>query len=296
MSNSFPRIVLTGANGQIGTSLHHHPRATAFHLMTYSHAELDITDFSSVENALTKLAPDVVINVAAYTAVDKAEQERELAMRANQLGAKHLAIACKHNQIPLIHLSTDYIFDGTTPSPYQENDKANPINVYGESKWLGEQAVREHCEQHVILRVSGVFSEYGNNFVKSILRLAKEKKELRVVADQVTCPTYAGDIASALFSIVQQTPHFGTYHYCNASPVSWHQFATAIIHTAKQYQPLLVEEVKAITTADFPTLATRPAYSVLNCEKIEKDFGIKQAKWDDALTTVIPQLLKRNPS
>jgi dTDP-4-dehydrorhamnose reductase len=233
-----------------------------------------------------------VINAAAYTAVDKAEQEADQAILVNHLGAQNLAIACKKNQVPLIHLSTDYIFDGAHTCPYQEDDKENPTNVYGHSKWLGEQAVREQCEQHIILRVSGIFSQYGHNFLKTMLRLAQEKKELRVVADQITCPTYAGDIASVLFSIMQQSLHWGTYHYCNAGPVSWHQFATTIIQTAKQYQHLLVEEIKAISTSHYPTLAKRPAYSVLDCSKIENEMGIKQSMWRDALSVVILPLVQ----
>lgn len=294
MNNYFRKILITGANGQVGSSLRHHARVSDFHLIPCGRAELDITQFASIESAIKKYSPDVVINTAAFTAVDQAEQDKELAMRANFQGARHLAIACQKHLIPLIHLSTDYIFDGTNTLPYQENDKACPINVYGESKWLGEQAIREHCEQHVIVRVSGIFSEYGNNFVKTMLRLANTKKELRVVADQITCPTYASDIANALFSIVQQNQRSGTYHYCDTNPVSWYQFATAIIQIAKQSQALLVTEVKAITTSEYPTRAIRPAYSVLNCDKIVSHFAIKQGRWDDALATIIPQLLK-NP-
>jgi len=294
MKSFLPKILLTGANGQMGMALRYHPRAAEFHLIACSHKDLDITHSVSIENAILKFYPDVIINTAAYTAVDKAEQERERVLFVNHIGAKQLAITCKQHQIPLFHLSTDYVFDGTSSSPYREEDKTNPINVYGESKWLGEQAIRENCEQHTILRVSGIFSEYGHNFLKTMLRLANEKKELKVVSDQITCPTYAGDIANALFSIVvQQHSRWGTYHFCNADPVSWQQFAASIIHVANQYQPLLIKEVKAISTADYPTLATRPAYSVLNCDKVNTHFGIKQTSWRDALTTIIPLLIRK---
>jgi dTDP-4-dehydrorhamnose reductase len=292
MSTYLPRILLTGANGQIGMALRHHPRSAEVKLMPCSHTELDITDTSSILHAIAAFSPDIIINTAAYTAVDKAEQEREQVLRINHAGAENLAQACKKNAVPLIHLSTDYIFDGQQEAPYKEHEKANPVNTYGLSKWLGEEAIRTQYEQHIILRVSGIFSEYGNNFLKTILRLAQEKKELRIVADQITCPTYAGDIADLLFSIVQQLPRFGTYHYCNAAPLSWHQFATCIIQIAKEHQDILVEEVKSITTSEYPTLAQRPAYSVLDCSKIEKEMGLTQKKWNKALAAIIPQLLR----
>lgn len=291
MSNSLPKILLTGANGQIGMALRHHTRSAEYLFSPCSHTALDITDINSIMAAITDFAPDIVINTAAYTAVDKAEKEQEQAMQVNYIGAQNLALVCQKMNVPLIHLSTDYVFDGHHSSPYQEDEKASPLNVYGQSKWLGEQAIREECQHHVILRVSGVFSEYGNNFLKTILKLAREKKELRIVADQITCPTYAGDIAHVLFSMVQQLPRFGTYHYCNAAPVSWHAFATTIVQIAKKHQPLLVEEIKSISTSEYPTLARRPLYSVLDCHKIEKETGLNQTLWSKALAAIIPQLI-----
>lgn len=293
MKNSLSKILITGANGQLGMALRHHPRAASYHLIPCSHADLDITDPASIQRAITTFSPDMVMNCAAYTAVDKAEQDLKQALNVNYIGAQNLAIACDTNEIPLIHVSTDYVFDGTHTIPYQEHDLACPINVYGDTKWRGEQVIREACKQHIVLRVSGVFSEYGNNFLKTILRLAQEKKELRIVADQITCPTYAGDIADVLFTIAQYPSRFGTYHYCNTAPVSWHQFATAIVQIANTHQSMLVEEIKAIRTSDYPTAAKRPAYSVLDCSKIKNDFNIQQSTWNEALSHVIPTLLRQ---
>ncbi len=176
MKNSLSKILITGANGQLGMALRHHPRAASYHLIPCSHADLDITDPASIQRAITTFSPDMVMNCAAYTAVDKAEQDLKQALNVNYIGAQNLAIACDTNEIPLIHVSTDYVFDGTHTIPYQEHDLACPINVYGDTKWRGEQVIREACKQHIVLRVSGVFSEYGNNFLKTILRLAQEKK------------------------------------------------------------------------------------------------------------------------
>jgi dTDP-4-dehydrorhamnose reductase len=290
MKNYLPKVLITGGNGQLASALCHHPMAQAFHLMPCSRVEMDIANITSVTHAITIFNPDIIINTAAYTAVDKAEQDREQALRVNHLGAQHLAITCKERQIPLIHISTDYVFDGTHTTPYREDDATHPANFYGKSKCLGEETVRERCEQHIILRVSGVFSEYKNNFLKTILHLAQKRKELRIVADQITCPTYAGDIAHTLFTIVQNKPQWGTYHYCNTEPVSWYQFGVAIIEAARKHQSLLVEDTKAITTAAYPTAAKRPAYSVLDCGKIEKELGIIRPSWKNALASIVPLL------
>lgn len=291
MKTYLPNILITGGHGQLGTVLSQHLIAKQFPVIIASRDILDITDCNAIQHAITTYSPDIIINSAAYTAVDKAENEIEQVLRINHLGAQHIARACAKNQIPLLHISTDYIFDGTKSLPYIEADAANPINVYGKSKWLGEEAVREECEQHIILRVSAVFSEYGHNFLKSILRLATERNELNIVADQFTCPTYAGHIADAITQIIPQLSSWGTYHYCDATPVSWHQFATAIINAAKSYQPLRVKSINSITTAEYPTLAKRPAYSVLACEKINNHFGVNQAEWMSAIQMIVKRIM-----
>lgn len=273
MNISLIKVLITGGNGQVARTLSLHPRAREFQLIGCVRKDLDITSVVSINNAIAKFTPQVIINTAAYTAVDKAEKEIDLANLHNHLGAENLACACEEHQIPLIHLSTDYIFDGTKKAAYLEDDTANPINQYGKSKWLGEQAVSKQCKQHIILRVSGVFSEHGNNFFNTMLKLAQNKTEIRVVADQITCPTYAGDIADAIFSIIKKPGHWGSYHYCSTPEISWHQFAEAILH----------RDVTAITTAEYPTAAKRPAYSVLDCTKIETVFGITQPSWQQAI-------------
>ena len=203
------------------------------------------------------------------------------------MGALELAMACAEAQIPLIQLSTDYIFDGNQTSPYTETDPANPLNIYGESKWLGEEAVRQHLPEHIILRVSGVFSEFGSNFLKSILRLAKEKEELRIVTDQITCPTYAGEIASALFSIIDKTPAWGTYHYCSDKPISWYDFARAIVNEAKKHTTISTKKINAIPTTDYPTPAKRPLNAVLDCSKAKAQLSLNLTNCLDELPRLI---------
>lgn len=291
MTNYLPNILITGGNGQIGSVLQQTADLTTFKIRACSHKEMDITDSTSIQNAITRFSPDFLINTAAYTAVDKAEQNIIACLRVNQLGAKNLAIACKKNKIILIHLSTDYVFDGKKKTPYHEENTPHPINIYGETKWQGEQAIREYCEQHIILRVSGVFSEHGHNFVKTILQLAKEQEKLSIVGDQITCPTDAANIARVIYRMIKQPSKYGTFHYCDLQPVSWYQFAVAIIEEAKKYQSLSVKEVTAISMLARPTLAKRPAYSVLDCNKLKKNYGIEQHFWKQGLKRVINKLL-----
>lgn len=291
MTNYLPKLLITGAHGQLATTMMRHPLAQAFHLIPCSRAELDITDESALRRVLNHHKPSLVINTAAYTAVDKAQTESSQALLVNAIGAKNLAQYCGAAGIPLIHVSTDYIFDGRQTQPYREDDTPHPINVYGETKLVGEQAIREHCGEHVILRTSGVFSEFGHNFLKTMLRLATEKETLNVVDDQITCPTYTGDIAQALFTIAKQ-PVWGTYHYCSTPPVSWFHFAADIIAQARCLQPLKISRVNAITTAQYPSAAKRPAYSVLDCAKIKQDYGLAAPSWQTAVQQIIPILLK----
>jgi dTDP-4-dehydrorhamnose reductase len=286
-----PKILITGAQGQVATALCQHELAQHFNIQACTRVQLDITSPASIHQMITQCSPDIIVNTAAYTAVDKAEQYTEQSLLANHIGARNLAMACQQLQIPLIHLSTDYIFDGTSSSPYTEENAANPINQYGESKWLGEQAIRSQCEQHVIVRVSGVFSEFGTNFFKTILKLAAEREELRIVADQITCPTYAGHIAGAIFSLLNRELKWGTYHYCDQYAVSWHEFASTIIQEAKLYKPLRVKTIHAISTAEYPTAAKRPAYSVLACNKIKNTYNIQQAEWKHAVKQLIRPML-----
>ena len=287
------KILITGSRGQLGSTLIHHEEARSFEMIALSHRELDISNPSSIHHAITTYHPNLLINTAAYTQVDQAEKEKNLATQTNDHGVRHLAAACKKFKIPLLHFSTDYIFDGLKSSPYSEEDAVNPLNVYGQTKYAGECAIREEWEQHLILRISGVFSEYGSNFLKTILHLSTEKKSFSVVADQITCPTYTKDIADAIFTILKQKLIWGTYHYCSTPPLSWYEFANAILHEAKQYQDFLVEEIETTSKEKYKTLASRPPYSAFNCDKIKKTFGVGQASSQKAIKQVLAQLYEK---
>jgi len=271
MTNCLPNLLITGGNGQLAQALKQ-VNSTQFNLLSYSHETLDITNIATLKQTLGAIKPHCIINTAAYTQVDKAETEKEMAYKTNVEGVRDLGQLCHDLHIPLIHISTDYVFDGKKNCPYQEEDAVNPLNYYGESKWLGEEALRHACEKHLILRVSGIFSAVGNNFFKTMQKLA-HKSDLKVVDDQLTCPTYAKDIATTLLHLAERPLHFGTFHYCSTPAVSWHQFAESILNRA----------IQPIALADYPCAAKRPLYSVLNCEKIATHYGIKQPSWQTAL-------------
>lgn len=291
------KVLITGGNGQLAQALMNHPKASACNLIHLSHHDCDITQEESIANACLQHSPDVIINTAAYTAVDLAESEKEKANAVNALGALQLAQLCQAKAIRLIHLSTDYVFDGESQTPLQEDEPIHPINHYGVTKAAGEIAIRNTLENHVILRVSGVFSEHGKNFLKTMLTLAREKEYLSVVTDQTTCPTDAHAIAGAIYSIIKQDQHRGTYHYCSQIPVSWHHFAACIFGTAiaNYNAEFKLHTFKRITTQDYPTPAKRPHYSVLDCQKIKRDFGIEQPDWQAGIERVLAQLMKETP-
>lgn len=285
------KVALTGANGQLGYQLAK-KLADKVTLLALDRASLDIANKAQVEQTLLAFAPDVIINAAAYTAVDKAEQEQELAKAINETGPKNLAKVAAKLDAVLIHVSTDYVFDGQSDKPYVETDATNPQSIYGQTKLNGEQAVVKYCAKHLILRTAWVFAEHGNNFVKTMLRLAQSRPELGVVADQIGGPTYAGDIAEAIISMVSQLSaeneqRYGVYHYSGMPYVSWHQFACSIFQHAVQQQ-LIVQapKVNSITAAQYPTPARRPAFSMLNCSKIEQRFSVMPANWQAALNNL----------
>ena len=287
------RLAMIGAKGQVGWELTRRAPMFGHEVLAWDVAELDITDASAVDRALAISGADAVINAAAYTAVDKAEQEHELAFAVNRDGPAHLAAACARLDIPLLHISTDYVFDGTKTGLYIEDDPAAPLGVYGRSKWEGDEAVCRLLPRHLILRVSWVFGIQGENFVKTILRLAREREELRVVADQHGCPTYAGDIADTLLELVGRAKEidadndWGVYHYCGEPATTWHGFANAIVERARVHEKLNVRAVTAIATADYPTPAARPANSVLDCTRLATRFDIHPASWREGLTTML---------
>ena len=291
-------ILLTGAGGQVGYEVSRLATERGRALIALTRQQLDIGDGEAVEQIVTQLQPSLVINAAAYTAVDRAEQEVEAAMRANQQGPAILAAACQAHRIPLIHLSTDYVFDGDKTGAYHEEDPVAPTGVYGRSKWEGEEEVRARLREHLIIRVSWVFGPHGNNFVKTMLRLAAERDELRVVADQHGCPTSATHIAEALLVLADRIREgaavaWGTYHFCGMPETSWHGFAEAIINEALAMGILNhAIPVHPIATSDYPTPARRPQNSVLDCSKIVKTFDLKLPSWHEGLTTMLGAVTK----
>jgi dTDP-4-dehydrorhamnose reductase len=240
--------------------------------------------------------PTLIINAAAYTKVDQAESEPSAAFAVNGDGPAHLADVCYALGIAMIHVSTDFVFDGHKGSPYREDDPPAPLSVYGQSKLAGEEAVRERLDRHVMIRTAWLYAVYGHNFVKTILRLAAEKETLRVVNDQHGCPTLASDLAQAILTIAgrihrPQAAVWGTYHYCGQGATTWYGFAQAIVQFARQFMPLKVQTLEAIPTTQYPTPARRPANSVLDCSKIETAFGISTQPWKQRLEATLPAII-----
>lgn len=283
------KVLLTGANGQLGKCFQDRfPKDWV--IWATDTSELDITDRVGVFKAVENYKPDAIVNAAAYTAVDKAESDSKTAELVNKVGPENLAIAAARNNSFFIHVSTDYVFDGTATQPYKESDMTNPLGVYGSTKLLGEIAVKDSYSQAIILRTAWVFSEYGNNFVKTMLRLGKEKKVLDIVSDQRGCPTYAGDIAQSIIELLRIKPSGGIYHYCGDKEVSWSEFAKIIFESATQLDKLeFTPVVNSITTEQYPTPAKRPLYSTLSNEKINK-LGIKSSDWVAQINSVISRI------
>lgn len=287
------RILVIGAKGQVGWELTRRASRLGHDMLGWDVAELDITDAAAVDRELTASGAEVVINAAAYTAVDRAEQEPALAFAVNRDGPAHLAAACARLNIPLLHISTDYVYDGAKPGPYVEDDPTGPLGVYGTSKLAGDEAVRQLLPRHLILRVSWVFGVHGHNFVKTILRLAREREELRVVADQYGCPTFAGDIADVLLELAGRVAEidardaWGVYHYRSEPATTWHGFASAIVAMAREREPLSVHTVTAIATTDYPLPSARPVNSVLDCARLAARFGIQPRPWQAGLAALL---------
>ena len=281
------KILLTGANGQLGRCFQDRLPAH-WQIWSTDASKLDITDLKQVEAAIAHYQPDAIVNAAAYTAVDKAESESALAEKVNVTGPHNLASVAHEQGIRLVHISTDYVFDGNATTPYVESSTTNPLSVYGKTKLAGELAVIKAAPESIIVRTAWVFSEYGNNFVKTMLRLAKERDALSIVADQKGCPTYAGDLAQATISLLEKNAESGIYHYCGDKEVSWYEFAKTIFEMAKQQGVIdRMPQVTAIATEHYPTPAHRPQYSSLSCEKIER-LAIKPSDWVGALSHILP--------
>lgn len=277
------RLLIIGKNGQVGRCLQDYASAQAIDFVAIGREECDISNQKQVEHFFENNHQfDFVMNAAAYTAVDKAEEDIEQAYAANHLAVEYLAHACKKYDLPLLHISTDYVFDGQKETLYDEGDLPNPVSVYGKSKLAGEQALQSIWSKHIILRVSWVFSPYGKNFVKTIARLAKERESLSVVADQYGSPTAATSIAEVLIKICKAQAEkkesaderWGLYHYTDFPLTTWHQLAKAVVS-----QLGLSALIKPIMSTEYPTAAERPKFSGLNCDHINEVYKIKQSDW-----------------
>ncbi|MCH4552119.1 dTDP-4-dehydrorhamnose reductase [Aestuariibaculum lutulentum] len=277
-------VLVTGGNGQLATCIKDvEVEYDNLNVLYADSKDLDICNLNQVQSFFKSHDIDYCVNCAAYTAVDKAEDEQELAFKVNAEGAKNLALTCEEHHVVLIHISTDFVFDGSKREPYTEEDQPNPISVYGASKLQGEIEIQNILSEYFIIRTSWLYSEHGNNFMKTMLRLAETRDEISVVADQKGTPTYAGDLAKVILEIIgKASKDFGLYHYSNQGKISWYDFSKAIFEESK-----INMQVNPITSEQFPVKAKRPGYSVLNKEKIRSKLNIEIPDWDLSLEKVL---------
>ncbi|GAD15304.1 NAD(P)-dependent oxidoreductase [Geobacillus sp. Sah69] len=271
------KIIVTGANGQLGQELVRQLQQMNFELYSFTKRDLDITNESIVNDVITKIEPDIIINAAAYTKVDQAEVEEETAYLVNAFGQRSLAAAAEKVGAKICYISTDYVFDGNSTVPYREYDQTNPLGVYGKSKLVGEELTKSLCSRYFIVRTAWVYGEFGQNFVKTMLRLAKEKEEIGVVNDQIGAPTYTVDLARFIIELVQ-TEKFGIYHCTNSGSCSWYEFAKAIFEESN-----ISVKVNPITTEQIPRPAARPKYSVLDNFAMKVNGFSMLRHWREAL-------------
>lgn len=289
-----PMLVL-GAGGQLGQEITAH--ASSEGTVGATRAEADIIDERAITRLLALLKPRLVVNCAAYTAVDRAESEPAAAWNVNVLGAANVARAAATSAVPLIHISTDYVFDGSKIGAYGEDDAVEPINIYGRTKAEGEEQVRASSERHIILRTSWLFGKYGNNFLKTVLRLSSKRDSLRVVADQIGCPTATKDLVEAIFAIDRKltaggSVDWGTYHFAGDGFTSWHGFAESIMK-ARPNKTGATPVVSPITSADCPTAARRPANSVLDSTRFQTAFDYRAAPWQARVIETVQDIFDR---
>jgi dTDP-4-dehydrorhamnose reductase len=280
-------ILVTGKNSQLSQCLQDIEKEHSFFNFIFKDSKsLDITNSDQLELFFNSNTIDYCINCAAYTAVDKAEEEEGNALRVNVEGVKNLVNSCNKNNIILIHISTDFVFNGYSKNPYKETDKTDPLGVYGFTKRKGELEIFKNLKGHFIIRTSWLYSEYGNNFLKTMLRLSKEKEEISVVVDQIGSPTYAKDLAEVIIKLIEtKSKRFGIYHYSNKGEVSWYDFAKAIFKISN-----IEIKLNPIPTDEYPTPAERPRYSVLNTDKIKKELRIDIPNWKKSLKKTITNL------
>ena len=281
------KILITGCNGQLGNEMQllekENPQHTYFNTDV---AELDITDQNAIEKFVSENAIDGIVNCAAYTAVDKAEENQDLCMKLNATAPDYLAQAIEKRGGWMIQISTDYVFDGTNHKPYTEADSVCPNSTYGRTKLAGEQAVLAGCKKSMIIRTAWLYSTFGNNFVKTMIRLGKEKPELGVIFDQIGTPTYARDLAVAIFAAINQGIVPGIYHFSNEGVISWYDFTKAIHRIAG----ITTCRVRPLHTEEYPTPANRPHYSVLDKTKIKQTYGIEIPYWEESLVECVKLL------
>lgn len=290
------RILVTGAGGQVGRAIQGAALHGAVEVLPFTRQDLDVTELEAVDAALSAARPDFAVNAAAFTAVDEAENEPDAARAVNEGGAANLGQVCAARGVPLLHLSTDYVFDGRAPGPYRESDAPNPINVYGATKLAGEREVRRLTPRHLIVRTSWVYGVHGRNFVKTILQRAREERELHVVADQRGSPTSATELARHLLRMMERATAtgfagWGTYHCTDAGQTTWYGLATTTVDIGRSLVALRVERIRPIASADRPTPAARPANSVLSCEEFDAAFGTPREPWQKPLERVVRALV-----
>jgi len=289
------KVIVLGRNGQLGRCLIDQLNSTNYEVILCGRDVIDIGDLSATTDLITMTKPYAVINASAYTAVDKAETDFEMANHINHIAVKNLAEICGKQGAILVHISTDYVFDGCAISPYMEDAQTHPLSVYGRTKLFGEQAISRVDCQHLIFRTAWLFSEYGNNFLKTMLSLAKKRDELSIVSDQTGCPTYAQHLAKAivcaLSMLKNDTSLYGLYNYCGDKSCSWFDFADEIFSEAKCLGLKTPKKVHSIASSDLMTIAKRPHYSVLDNHKIYKAFGIKGSDWKNSIPIVLGKIV-----
>jgi dTDP-4-dehydrorhamnose reductase len=290
------KLLVIGASGQVGSALCAKALDLGISVVSFDEGMLDALDVDSLKTAMTCHQPNYVVNTTSHAAVDLAQDYPEKNFVANHDAALALAKVCNALNVPLLHLSTDYVFDGEQHAPYKEDALTAPVNFFGEAKLAGEKAIKQYCPKHIIIRVGWVFSAQGNNFVLRTLRQLQADHHVKAVSDQQGCPTYASDVAGVIVAIIQQLECdidvWGTYHYSGAEVTTWKGFAEAILAAAKIHGATHAEYIDAVTSVEWPANAPRPAYSVLDCSKILSTFGIRQRPWRSGLVKVIDEVFK----
>ncbi len=285
-------ILLTGGTGQVGQAVLRHAEARGLDIVAPNRAQMDLKNVQSIADMVASRRWSAVLNCAAYTAVDRAETDAELAEQVNAVAPAVLAAETAKQDIPIIQVSTDYVFDGTNGAPYTEEDAVNPLGVYGRTKETGESAVRTLNPRHAIIRTAWVVSAGGANFINTMIRLASERPEVSVVNDQIGCPSSALDIAETLLVVAEHLPeHFGTWHFVNSGDASWHDLAARIFANMDQ-RGLPTPVLKAISSSQYPTPAKRPSNSRLSTFAIQRDFGVKPRHWHDAIDAILTERFK----